>query len=782
MLLVGMRLGRYEIIAPLGSGGMGEVYRARDERLDRQVAVKVLPLRFAQDADRLARFEREAKAVAALSHPNILAIHDYGTEQGICFAVVELLEGETLRQSLARAPLPWREALAFVAAIADGLAAAHSRGIIHRDLKPTNLFLTADGRVKILDFGLARFEPEAPVGAETISYHSVLTDPGTVMGTVGYMPPELIRGLPVDARGDLFSLGCVLYEMVAGRCPFQGNTAAETTAAILRDEPPALASIGTDVPSQVESVIRQCLAKEPAERFPSAKALACALRVLLSGSDLASVPTTRSNRRGPLRRRRATIPSLAVLPLANTNLDPDTEYLSDGITDSIINALSQLPGLRVLARSTVFRFKGREVDPQEVGRTLKVQAVLTGQLVRRGNRLVLTASLLDVKDGSQLWGEQYNRELSELLVLERAIAQEIAGKLHLRLTGEQKRRLSQPLTTSPEAYQFYLRGRHHWNKRTEDGLKTSIKLFGQAIDIDPTYALAYTGVADAYLNLGGWGHLPFREAYPLAKAAAMRALAIDETFAEAHVSLAMAQKEYDWDWPNAGRAYERALELNPNYAVAYQWYGEYLAAVGRHQEAITAFKRAIELDPLSLIAHATLGRHGYYFARQFDQAIAQLQKTLEMDDSFWVARLWLGWTYANLGRLPEALAELQTARRLDDNSEIVAALGYTYGRAGRRQEAEQLLDKLKQLAQKRYVSPMVQALIAIGLGERDQAFVWLEKGYEDRAQMLSELRAEPAFDPLRSDPRFADLLQRVGLKAAELSVAEVTIAVKDRRA
>jgi tetratricopeptide (TPR) repeat protein len=418
-----------------------------------------------------------------------------------------------------------------------------------------------------------------------------------------------------------------------------------------------------------------------------------------------------------------------------------------------------------MARSTAFRYKGRDVDPQEVGRALKVRAVLTGQLLQRDNRLLIKVELVDVKDGAQLWGEHYNRELSDILAVEKAIAQEIADKLRLRLTGEQKRRLGRQRTANAEAYRCYLEGRHHWNKRTAEGLKKCVKLFEQAMDIDPTYAPAYAGVADAYLNLGGWGHVAFQDAYPRARAAATRALTLDETLAEAHVSLAMVRKEYDWDWPGAGRAYERALELNPNYAVAHQWYGEYLAAVGRHREAIAALQRAIDLDPLSLIIQATLGRHGYYFARQYDQAIAQLQKTLDMDDTFWVARLWLGWTYANVGRLPEALAELQTARRLDNNLEIVGALGYAYGRAGQRLEAQQVLDDLQQLSRTRYVSPMLGALIAVGLGEHERAFAWLEQAYADRAQMLSELKAEPVFDPLRGDPRFADLMRRVGLEA-----------------
>ncbi len=765
MLASGTRLGPYQILAPLGQGGMGEVYRARDLRLDREVAVKVVAGQLAQDPERLARFEREARAVAALAHPNILTLYDVGREQGIPFAVTELLEGVTLRARLAGAPVPWREAVETGAAVAEGLAAAHAKGIVHRDIKPENLFRTADGRVKILDFGLARLTGPAGTEPETAPYPAAHTDPGTVVGTVGYMSPEQLRGLPADGRSDLFSLGCVLYELLAGKHPFRGRTAAETTASILHDEPPALAGLGADAPPEVERVIRSCLAREPAERFPSARDLAFALRALLSGSNVPAPPPTAPQPRKPPRRKRGAGLSLAVLPLVNTTADPDAEYLSDGITESVINLTAQLPGLRVMARNTVFRYKGREADAREVGRDLKVRAVLTGRLFRRGDRLRIAVELVDAKDGSRLWGEQYDRELTEIAAVEKAIAQAIADKLRLRLTGEQRRRVGRAFTENAEAYQCYLRGRYHWNKRTADGLRKSIKLFEEAIELDPAYALAYSGVADAYLNLGGWGHLPFREAYPRARAAAGRALAIDETLAEAHVSLAMVQKEYDWDWAAAGRGYERALELNPNYAVAHQWYGEYLAALGRHAEAIAAFRRAIDLDPLSLIIHATLGRHGYYFARRYDEAVAQLRKTLEMDENFWVARLWLGWTYANTGRHAEALAELQAARRLDDNLEIVAALGFAHARAGRQDEARRTLDELGELSRTRYVSPMLGALIAVGMGEHDRALGWLEKGYEEGAQMMSELKAEPAFDPLRAAPRFADLLRRVGLGA-----------------
>jgi serine/threonine-protein kinase len=753
----------YEILGEVGRGGMGVVYRAKDLRLDREVAIKVLPQLFAQDPNRLARFEREAKAVAALAHPNIVVLHAFGREGNVTFAVTELLEGETLYHRLAGAALPWRRAVEIGIAIAEGLAAAHAKGIIHRDLKPANLFLTTDSRVKILDFGLARVESKPTPVADAASHRPSQTDPGTVMGTVGYMSPEQVRAGPVDTRSDLFALGCVLYEMVAGRRAFARATAAEIMTAILHDEPPKLSGPGSSLPPTLGLVLRRCLAKKPEERFPSAQELARALRAVLNGApDVPPSPPTEPYRKPRPRRPRKVIRSLAVLPLVNTASDVNAEYLSDGITESLINMLSQLPGLRVMARSTVFRYKGREVDAQEVGRALKVRAVLTGRLLLRGNRLLIKTELVDVADGSQLWGEHYNRELTEIFAVEEAIARDLVEKLQLRLTGEQKKRLRKPYTKDTEAYQLYLKGRYHWNKRTEEGLKKGIQYFEQAIDKDPAFALAYTGLADCYHNLGGWGHLPPQEAYPRAKAAAAKALEIDDLLAEAHTALAMSLKEYDWDWPGAEREYQCALKLNPNYAIAHQWYGEYLAAIGRHPEAIAAIQRAQELDPLSLIINATLGRHGYYFARQYDRAIEQCGKVLEMDPNFWVAHSFLGWIYAQTGQVSEALAAFQTARRLENNLENIAGLGFIYGLSGQREEARKALAELMELATKRYVSPIVIALVHVGLEERDQAFAWLEKAFEHHSQWLSEINVDAAFDSLRSDPRATDLLRRIG--------------------
>ena len=556
MIAVGVRLGRYQILAPLGAGGMGEVYCARDTRLDRKVAVKVLPEAFARDPLYLARFEQEARAVAALSHPNILAIHDYGTEGGIPFAVMELLEGENLRATLARSPLPWRRALEIGAAIAEGLAVAHDRGIVHRDLKPENLFLTCDGQVKILDFGLARMELPTVAGDDTSPHLHVRTAPGTVMGTVGYMSPEQVRGQAVDVRSDFFSLGCVLYEMVSGCRPFQRGSAADTMAAILHEEPASLGGLAVSAPPELETALRRCLDKEPGSRFPSARALASALRAILDGAEFpVTIPPTQTRPPSPPLPAHPILDALAVLPLVNTSADPDSEYLADGITESLITLLSRLPGLRVMARSTVFRYKGRDIDVQEVGRTLQVRAVLTGRLHQRGARLILKAELVDVADGIQLWGERYDRELTDLFAVEEAVARDIAEQLRLHLSGDAERRLARPPAANAAAYQLYLKGRYHWNKRTDEGLRKSVELFEQAIDRDPAFALAYAGLADAYHNLGGWGLLAPREAYPRAKAAASRALALDEHLAEAHVSLAMVRKEYEWDWAGAERSY-----------------------------------------------------------------------------------------------------------------------------------------------------------------------------------------------------------------------------------
>jgi tetratricopeptide (TPR) repeat protein len=622
MVALPAQLGRYEVLTPLGAGGMGEVYRAKDHRLDRHVAIKVLPQQFVPDPAWRARFEREARAIAALSHPNILAIYDYGIEQGIPFAVLELLEGETLRSCLSRSALNWQRALELGTAIADGLAAAHAKGIVHRDLKPENLFLTTDGLVKILDFGLARVLPLPGLEWETRPFSPDQTQPGVVLGTIGYMSPEQVRGLTVDARSDIFSLGCVLYEMVKGQRPFQRRTAADICAAILHDDPPPLAVPGSAIPGGVEQLIRRCLAKAADERFPSACDLSVALRAALT--ELAAPP--------------------ARLPHAPA-----------------------------------------------------------GNLGKAGR-------------GS---------------------------------------------TDNEDAYRLYLAGRYYWDKRTEEGLRKSIVTYHQALDKDPSFALAWVGLAEAYHLLGVWGHAPPTSACPKGKGAALRSIELDESNGEAHCALGVNLKDYHWDFPGAARAFRRALELAPHQGLAHMWYGECLACMGRHSEAIAELRLAQDLDPLSTSISAALGRHGFFFARLYDQAADQLRKTIATDSAFWVAHNFLGWVCLFQGNCPEAFSAFQTASRLDDNPETLVGLGYAHAKFEQPAKALECLDALMELARRRYVAPINLALIYIGLGETDQAFTWLTRACDDHSQWLSEILVDPAFDPLRFDPRFTHLLRRM---------------------
>ncbi|HUO84292.1 MAG TPA: protein kinase, partial [Thermoanaerobaculia bacterium] len=520
ILSPGMQLGPYELVAPLGSGGMGEIFRARDSRLGREIAIKVLPHHLREDPMALARFQREAKAIAAISHPNILAIHDVGTDSGVFYAVTELLEGRTLRERIGGNPLPWREAIDLAAGIAEGLAAAHDRGVIHRDLKPENIFLTRDGRVKILDFGLAHTGDEAQPEEDPTT--DVMTTPGAIVGTVGYMSPEQLRSQTVGPASDVFSLGCVLFEMITGRRPFQRNTSIDTMAAILQEEPDPEALEKSGTPPDVEQILYTCLSKTAEQRYGSARELAADLRAMLSGSGIIAA--------SPLpfkpvsKRRRGAIDSIAILPFVNATGDPEADYLSDGITESIISTLSHLPRLRVMASSTVFRYKGQPIDALAAGRALNVRAVLAGRLMQVGDRTLIRTELVDVSDGAQIWGEQYNRRSTDLLELQQEIAGEISEKLRIRISGEARKRLRKKPTRSDEAYRLYLKGRFQWSKRTIEGLRRGIEEFDQAIQVDPGFALAWVGIADSYITLGTNVPLAPREAVPKAREAALRAL------------------------------------------------------------------------------------------------------------------------------------------------------------------------------------------------------------------------------------------------------------------
>jgi serine/threonine-protein kinase len=771
---------------------MGEVYRARDTRLGREVAVKVLPEQFASDPQRRARFEAEARAVAALSHPNILALYDYGTDGAVTYVVLELLEGATLRDRLAKGPLPWREAVACGAAIAEGLAAAHAKGIIHRDLKPENLFLTTDGRVKILDFGLARISPSPDPQSDTGPYIAAATDAGTVLGTAGYMAPEQVRGQTADARSDLFSFGCVLYEMVTGRRAFQRETSAETMTAILHDEPPNPTVTAHPVPAELARVIRQCLAKDPHQRLQSSRDLALALR--MTASDPGLHPPRPPGRLRPLivgmiglillitvgaaavyfltkdPHDPATEPhaegakageAVAVLPFENVGNDPATEYLSDGLADHLIQSLSQVRRneLQVRPFTSVARFKGKLPDFPAIAQKLNVHVIVTGAVHQQsGDKLAFRVYLVDARADSQLWSNSYEGQLGEILDLQGRIAEDLAAQLRLPLNGEEEKRLTKRPTTNKDAYLLYRKGRHAWSIRTEDKLKLSIEYFQQALEKDPDYALAHAGMADSYSSLGSWGSLPPRTVFPRARKAAEEALALDPTLAEAHTSLGYIKLHFDWDWPAAEAAFQRAITLDPQNANGYHWYAHCLIVQGRTDEALAASKRALELDPIEPNITGHLGWH-YYYVRDYDRAIEYLRPVVEMDSKGWSAHRLLAMVYAQKARYPEALVEVRAGTIVaPDKSTLVAMLGYIHGVSGNKREAQNVLDRLTELAKQKYVSPYDLAVVHMGLGQDDEAVAELRKACAERSPHLILLRVEPIFDRLRSDPRFAQVL------------------------
>ncbi len=777
------QLGHYRLLSRLGAGGMGEIHLAEDTRLGRKVALKILPAEFVADADRVRRFEQEARAVSALNHPNILVIYEIGKERGIHFIATEFIEGQTLRQKLEEGKLKICETLDLAAQIAEALQAAHATGIIHRDIKPENIMLRPDGYVKVLDFGLAKLAEtqNAERGArneeQTVSdIHSSsfrdhpFTNPGTVMGTAHYMSPEQARGLKVDARSDIFSFGIVLYEMLAGQKPFTGQTLSDVLAAILRADPPPLSSL----PIELDRCIAKSLCKDCNARYQTISELLSDLKrlrqrlefedqatVILDSSNLSAITRISSAPRKP--RLRKTIDSLAVLPLINASRDPNLEYLSDGITESIINTLSNLPKLRVVPRSTVFRYKGKNVDPQEAGEELGVRAVFSGRIVQVRDAIILKAELIDVAHQSQLWGEQYRHKSNDIFALEAELSEDISEKLRLRLTGEEKKKLVKRYTENTEAYHLYLKGRYFTNKRTTDWIKKGIEHFQQAIDLDPNYALAYAGLADAYSFLASstGGHPP-RDSYPKAEAAALQALELDDTLGEAHSTLGFCRLLFDWDFAGAEREYKRAIELSPNYANAHDGYSFYLKATGQHEAAIQSCQRAQELDPLSMFATLSLG-WAYYFARDYDRALIQARKVLDLDANFGFAHWHAGKTYLQKGMFTEAVASLRQALNLIGGTPpFISFLGHAYARAGKQREARQMLTQLLRLSNKQYVSSYFIAILYLGLGEMDQTFAWLEQAYEERSGFLAFLGVEPMLDDLRGEARFEDLLGRVG--------------------
>src|SRR5438552_6787757 len=829
--LVAKELGHYQVLSLLGAGGMGEVYLAEDTRLKRKVALKLLPTELTANQDRLRRFEQQAQAASGLNHPNIITIHEIGQVDGLNFIVTEFIAGETLRQRLAMGQMNLPVVLDVAAQAASALAAAHAVGIVHRDLKPENIMLRPDGLIKVLDFGLAKLiEPRTSnVDTEAATVARVDTKMGTVMGTAQYMSPEQARGLKVDARTDIFSLGVVLYEMLAGRAPFTGETTADIISLLLQKEPHPLSTLAPDTPGELQSIISKALRKDKDERYQTVKDLLIDLTTLkqeleftaklersaapksrvsasiASGGqssatiDQSVASTLEVSKAHPtssaeylitgikqhklaavvallviaagvvglaayLRTRNpeVNIESIAVLPFVNPNNDPNTEYLADGIPESIINSLSQLPNLKVMSRNSVFHYKGKEMDAQAVAKELKVRAVLTGRVTQRADGLSISVELINAQDNSQIWGQQYNRKLTDVFAIQEEIAKEISEKLRLRLTGEEKKRVTKRYTDNTEAYQLYLKGRYHLAKLTPPEIQTSISYFQQAIDLDPSYALAYAGLADAYRSFALVGEMPANEFFPKAKAAAQKAIEIDDTLAEAHAELGFTIFWYDWDWNAAENQLKRALDLNPNSADPHLFYAHLLSNTGRHAEGLAEVKRARELDPLDLRINS-LEAQFLDHAGKPDEALALLQKNLELNPNNWFAHMFASSAYTEKGMFAEAVVEASKARELNRfNSQPTAQLGYAWAKSGKQAEARGVLEELLKRSAEHYVSPGNIALIYNGLDERDKTLQWLERGFEQRDVKMVFLKVEPKWNNLRSDSRFRDLLRRVG--------------------
>jgi serine/threonine-protein kinase len=751
---------------------MGVVYRAEDTKLKRSIALKFLPPELSRDPDAKDRFIHEAQAASSLQHINICTIHDIDrSDDGRMFIAMDLYRGETLKKKIERGALDISEAVEIAVQIAQGLAEAHKNGIIHRDIKPANVLITNAGVAKILDFGLAK-----------LSGRTVLTKAGMTLGTIAYSSPEQATGGLVDHRTDIWSLGIMLYEMVTGRAPFRGDYDQALIYQAVNAEPEPVQSLRPETPAEVQSIIAKAMQKDAQRRYQSAEEMLADLQQLRIGHGPGAATPTRFvlpiwKRQRFLGyvgavvvvlvvaaivlfpRRSAAIDSVALLPFANATGDSTLEYLSDGLTETLINRFSQLPHLHVIARTTAFSYKGKDQDPQKVGHALDVRAVLTGKIVQRGTMLTVQADLVDALDGTQLWGERYNRELRDILALQEEIAGQISDRLRLRLSGEEQQRLTKSYTQNAEAYQLYLKGRYWSERLTEEGFRKAVEYFNQAIEKDPSYALAYCGLADAYYWASNM-YLPPRETMERARTDAMSALERDSLLAEAHLSLALVNMGYDFDWSGAERQFRRAIELNPGFAWAHFWLGRYLTLQGRYEESIAELNQAKHLDPLSPFICVEMG-FPFSFMRRYDEAIENARKTIELNPSFAFAHYVLGDQYLNKREYAAAIAEYQSALRLEDAPVFLAGLGRAYAAAG---EVGKVNSILRDLSKRTYPPAYDLALIYLAMGKKDKAVEWFQSVYDDRNDMLLWLKNDPRLDLIRSDPRFIQLIRKLGLE------------------
>ncbi|MEJ2580523.1 MAG: protein kinase, partial [Acidobacteriota bacterium] len=752
----GTVLGSYAIGVLLGSGGMGEVYRATDTRLKRDVAVKVLRERLSEHSESLARFEREAQSIAALSHPNILAVHDVGTDRGLSFVVMELLEGESLRARMERTNLSTRKAVEIARQIVAGLVAAHDRGIVHRDLKPENVFLTREGLVKILDFGLAKqgvvpFSHDSETAAPTVDQ----SEPGKVMGTLAYMSPEQVRGYPLDHLTDVFSLGVILYEMLSGQRPYQGHSSADVIGAILKDDPRDISEIDSSVPLAVRRIVNRCLEKNLHDRFQTARDLGFALETALDVGN-------GDQRSGPVASHISSdeaSSSVAVIPFTNMSPDPEQEYFCEGMAEEIINSLSGIQQLRVAARSSAFQFNSKSHDAREVGAALNVKTVLEGSVRTAGRRDRVTVQLIDVDNGFQLWSERYDREMDDIFALQDEISEQVVEALKVTLGAGGKEERKRP-KASVEAYQLYLKGLHNWYRREKDSLVKAASLFEQAAAEDPSYALAHSGIVNAYASLALYGFDPI-EARKKAGTALDRALALEPELAEVRASVGLKNTFLDWNWQNGKREFERAIEANPSYVLAHCWYSFLLAWTERSDEAVGVASRAVKLDPLSPYTNSSLGL-AYLAAGRHEEAVGPLNEALDIDSNNLLAMWLLTATFGAMGRADEAVSLAERAAVLSERAGFYLGwLGWAYGIAGQRDQARQVAEELVSRPEGEYIRPLNLVQIYSGLEDIDQAFVWIDRALQVRDPLLC-FNTLPYYAPLRRDPRFDTVLQAVG--------------------